>query len=280
MTNISTPTAITPALIDALVQLAHSAGDAILSVYAGGADVAKVQHKSDDSPLTEADRLSHTVIMAGLRSLTPTVSIVSEEGSDAERTMAALPDECWMVDPLDGTKEFVKRTGEFTVNIALMRSGRPVLGVVYAPVLGTTWIGDGTRAERRAGAERTRISVKSHADVNALRIVASRDHAGPLVKALLEGFPGAETLSMGSSLKFCLVAEGRADLYLRDGPTMAWDTAAAQAVLESAGGAVVTLEGEPLRCYAPSERNPFFVAVGSSEIPWQQFIETQRNASE
>lgn len=256
-----------------LVKIAHRAGAAILEVYHRDGDIA-VEHKGDNSPLTEADRRSHDVIVAGLAAMQPARPIVSEEDGGAVDPAATLSGDYWLVDPLDGTKEFVKRTGEFTVNIALVRDGVPVAGVVYAPVLGVTWVGTIQGAERWEGDRREPIRVTEPASARAMRIVASRDHAGPAVKELLEQLPGASTLSMGSSLKFCLIAEGRADLYYRDGPTYPWDTAAAHAVLAAAGGEVYAQSGEPLRYLTPRVLNPNFVALGDTMFPWRSFIST------
>lgn len=257
-----------------LVELAHRAGAAILEVYHRDGDIA-VEQKGDNSPLTEADKRSHEVIVAGLAAMQPARPIVSEEDDGGSRDPSVpLTGDYWLVDPLDGTKEFVKRTGEFTVNIALVRDGVPVAGVVYAPVLGVTWVGTIQGAERWEGDRREPIRVTEPANARAMRVVASRDHAGPAVKALLEQLPGASTLSMGSSLKFCLIAEGRADLYYRDGPTMPWDTAAAHAVLSAAGGEVFAQSGAPLRYLMPRVLNPYFVALGDIAFPWRSFIST------
>lgn len=256
--------------LEPVVALAWRAGEAIMEVYARGEEAATVEWKDDRSPLTEADRAGHRVIVDGLRSLTPETPVVSEEG--AVPPAESLRDgPFWLVDPLDGTKEFLNRTGEFTVNIALIRARKPVAGVVHAPVLGRSWIGGTDGAEGREGDRRVPLRVRP-ARSDRLRVVASRDHAGPRVKALLEGLPGAETVSMGSSLKFCVIAEGNADLYFRDGPTMEWDTAAAQAVLEAAGGGVFTLDGEPLRYTKPDFRNPQFVAVGDLGRSWEELV--------
>lgn len=256
-----------PDLTSAIALLAERAGRAVLDVYeqASPVDVAR---KGDDSPLTEADRRSHRVILDGLMQLTPDIPVVSEEDEGEE-----VAGQCfWLVDPLDGTKEFLKRTGEFTVNIALIENGVPQLGAVHAPVLDATWIGTPLGATCRQGVEKVRLSVHAPAQMDALRVVASRDHAGPEVQGLLERLSGATTLSMGSSIKFCLVAEGRADLYYRDGPTMPWDTAAAHAVLRAAGGEVYALTGSPLRYDAPRSLNPHFVAVGDLALPWSSLI--------
>jgi 3'(2'), 5'-bisphosphate nucleotidase len=267
-----TATQSAPVTPEQLATLAVEAGQAILAVYQG-ADAAVVERKGDDSPLTEADRRSHAVIVAGLAALSPHVPVVSEE-DDGGDPATRLTSDFWLVDPLDGTKEFLKRTGEFTVNIALVRGGVPVAGVVHAPVLGVTWITTAGGAERWEAGRRQPIGVAVPAPVGALRVVASRDHAGPAVRALLDRLPGATTLSMGSSLKFCLVAEGRADLYFRDGPTMPWDTAAAHAVLLAAGGDVLAPGGEPLRYHAPRRLNPQFVALGDQQLPWASLIST------
>jgi 3'(2'), 5'-bisphosphate nucleotidase len=174
---------------------------------------------------------------------------------------------------LDGTKEFLKGTDEFTVNIALIKSGRPILGVVYAPALALTYYGDQTNgAWRQQGpGAATRIHTRS-ANPAQLAIVASKDHAGPQVSTLLSRAPGAELKSMGSSLKFCLVAEGKADLYLRDLPTMEWDTAAAQAVVEAAGGSVCDLNGNPLLYSKNDLRNPAIMTVGDPRFNWKPLL--------
>lgn len=261
----------TPSLneLGPLVELAEEAGRAILDVY-GRTDVG-VTLKEDRTPLTEADQASHGVIMAGLRRLTPHVPVISEEGAAPDPSSFRDGADHWVVDPLDGTKEFIKRTGEFTVNIALVRGGRPVVGVVLAPVLGKCWVAGADGAELRNGNGRAVLRVRA-ADPARLGIVASRDHAGPEVTALLHRLSGTETLSMGSSLKFCLIAEGKADLYLRDGPTMEWDTAAAQAVLEAAGGGVFTLDGERLAYGKPDLRNPKFMAAGDPALDWATLL--------
>jgi 3'(2'), 5'-bisphosphate nucleotidase len=235
-----------------------------------------VQSKADHSPLTEADRAAHRTIVAGLSELTPDVPVVSEEDGFDGDTAAVVAGDYWLVDPLDGTKEFLKRTGEFTVNIARVRDGVPVAAVVHAPVLGASWVTGANGAERWDHEGRTSIRVHVPADPQALRVVASRDHAGPGVAALLARVPNARTLSMGSSLKFCLIAEGRADLYFRDGPTMPWDTAAAHGVLRAAGGEVHDLAGAPLRYLTPRQPNPHFVALGDRTLPWAALFSAAR----
>lgn len=246
-------------MITVLQTLAEEAGHAILRFYG---QPLKVDAKADDSPLTQADLASHRHIVAGLARAFPDIPIVSEE--DGERDVAIRQAERWfVVDPLDGTKEFIKATGSFTVNIGLIEHGVPTMGVVHVPVTGLTY---GASPETGAwrqdrGGERESIAVSAAA--SPLRIVASRDHAGPEVKALLARFPDAECLSIGSSLKFCLVAEGAADVYLRDVPTMEWDTAAADAIVRQAGGQLLTHpEHQPLTYAKTDYRNGSLLTLG------------------
>ncbi len=246
--------------------MARDAGALILGHYGKVGSTAK----ADQSPLTEADLASHRLIVERLERLTPEIPVISEESDPACFSMATCPEAFWVVDPLDGTKEFLKQSGEFTVNIALVRAGRPVLGVVYAPAIGLMyWAEEGKGAWKQTdGGAASAIHVRK-ARPDALVFVASRDHAGPKVAEILSRFPSARTASMGSSLKFCLVAEAAADLYIRDLPTMEWDTAAAQCVLEAAGGRVTDLEGRPFTYGKPTLKNPGFLAVGDSDFPWR-----------
>ena len=179
----------------------------------------------------------------------------------------------WLVDPLDGTKEFIKKSGEFTVNIALIQAGRPILGVVHCPVTGITYSAESGQGAWRQDKDGPFTAIHARkADAAALAVVASRDHAGPRVSKMLARMPGAELASVGSSLKFCLVAEGKADVYLRDLPTMEWDTAAAQCVVEAAGGQVLTLDGNALSYRKPEMRNPAILTIGDPAFPWRQYI--------
>ena len=245
-------------MIDTLLDIARSAGIAIMEHY--GATQSTL--KPDDSPLTAADLASHHLILHRLKALFPAALVLSEESDPASFAAESFPEEFWLVDPLDGTKEFLKRSGEFTVNIAFIRHGVPRLGVVHAPAIGLTyWADVGGPAFRQRGAAAPEV-IRARTPVpERLAAVASRDHAGPRVDAWLQRHPEAQTLSMGSSLKFCLVAEGAADLYLRDLPTMEWDTAAAHAVLSAAGGTVWTLDGTPLSYGKSGLRNPGFAAL-------------------
>lgn len=254
---------IDAALLDGVETIAREAGAAILSIYARN---FAVQEKSDKSPLTEADEAAHSIIARRLAGLIPDLPVLSEEavgdfsGPDANGCY-------WLVDPLDGTKEFIKRNGEFTVNIALIERGRPVLGVVFAPALGVCYsAAEGIGAFKQSDASgRQPISAAEHREGTPWRVVGSRSHAGDSLGDFLRQLGEHELVPMGSSLKFCLVAEGRADLYPRLGPTSLWDTAAAQCVVEQAGGKVVRLSGEPLD-YAnvSATLNPFFVVYGRS----------------
>ena len=246
---------------DALRALARRAGAAILEVY-NRPDFG-VETKEDNSPLTEADRRSHEVIDAGLRALTPDIPILSEEGRDIPYAERQQWQRFWLVDPLDGTKEFIKRNGEFTVNIALIDRGRPVLGVIYAPALDILYFGElGSEAWKQdaAGAV-TPLRVRQPAQGEGHAVVKSRSHPSGELAAFLETIEVADSVPVGSSLKFCVVAEGRATLYPRFGPTMEWDTGAGQAIVEAAGGRVVTVEdrNQPLPYNKENLLNGFFI---------------------
>lgn len=251
-------------LVDELDRLARKAATAILDVY--GKDDFAVQYKDDASPLTEADLESHRILTAGLERLQPQLPVLSEENAAQihYRTRRAW-DRYWLVDPLDGTREFLKRNGEFTVNIALIEFGRPVIGVVHVPVSGKSYIGRmEAHAELRRNTNQSRaIRVSGGSSGRRLRIVGSRSHGGGELDGFARTLGKHEFLAIGSSLKFCLVAEGRADAYLRLRPTSEWDTAAGHAVLAAAGGTVTDLDGLPLRYNArESLINPSFLASG------------------
>lgn len=258
----------TDALLLAVADIARSAGDAILEIY--GQDFA-VERKADASPLTAADLAAQRVIMAGLAELDPSIPVLSEEARAAVWSDRQQWTRYWLVDPLDGTREFVKRNGEFTVNIALIEGHEPILGVVQAPVTGELYA-----AARNEGAWLQAADGEPwqalHTRGLATPAVAagSRSHgadAQSMLQSLLEG--SYESLPMGSSLKFCLIARGTADVYLRLGATSEWDTAAAQCVLEEAGGALLDLSGERLRYNTrDSLINPEFLAVGDRAIDW------------
>jgi 3'(2'), 5'-bisphosphate nucleotidase len=262
---------ISAALLANVVKLAHQAGDAILSVYS---EQFEVTHKTDQSPLTVADLRSHEIISKGLRALTPELPVLSEEASDISFEQRRQWTRYWLVDPLDGTKEFVSRNGEFTVNIALIDDHAPVLGVVHVPVTSTTYTGaTGVGAFKQVdGQAPTPLRVCSPAN-SPLRIVGSRSHRGDSLDQYLPKLGPYELVAVGSSLKFCLVAEGSADFYPRFGPTSEWDTAAAQAVVEAAGGAVVKTNGEPLRYNTKADLlNPHFLVYGDRGRDWLRIL--------
>jgi len=233
-----------PALTDELLPIVARAGAAIMQVYGAA---FSVQRKDDDSPLTLADLESQRIIIEGLKRITPDVPILSEESAAAPWVQRQTWRELWVVDPLDGTREFVKRNGEFTVNVALVVEHEPMLGVVAAPALGLTYCGArgvGAFSMLYGGARRC---IHTVAPQRPLRIVGSRSHASAETAAYLERVGPHVITPMGSSLKFCLIAEGKAELYPRFGATSEWDTAAGQAVLEAAGGHVTRMDGHRLR---------------------------------
>jgi 3'(2'), 5'-bisphosphate nucleotidase len=253
-------------LLEPITALAVEAGNAILEVYATDFDV---QNKADESPLTQADLASHNCIAAGLAQLTPDIPIISEEDGLPEFAVRGQWQRYWLIDPLDGTKEFVNRNGEFTVNIALIDSNRPIFGVVHVPVHDKTYIGcEGRGSELRANGETKSIRV-SDASNTPVRIVGSRSHRGSSLDAFLGKLGDHDMVAMGSSLKFCTVAEGNADIYPRLGPTSEWDTAAAQAVVEQAGGQVLELDGKPLSYNKKADiLNPWFLVTGPTDHDW------------
>lgn len=227
-------------LIQNIIDISHLAGDKIMDIYQK--DFA-VYEKSDESPLTEADLAAHNCIVEGLSNVSD-LPVLSEESADIAWQERSGWDTYWLVDPLDGTKEFIKKNGEFTVNIALIKDGVPVFGVVYAPVLKQTYVGVlGQGAYKITAGIKTDIYPKAWMKGETWKIVGSRSHQSPEIQALLDSLEGeTELVAMGSSLKLCLVAEGAAHLYPRLGPTCEWDTGAAQAVVEAAGGKVTIIE--------------------------------------
>jgi 3'(2'), 5'-bisphosphate nucleotidase len=251
-------------------ELAQQAGANIMRFYG---DCAGVTWKKDASPLTAADRASHDFLVQSLKSFIPEATVVSEESNEAMNSFSGGAALFWLVDPLDGTKEFLKGTNEFTVNVALIEAGSPVLGVIHAPALSLTYYGARNLGSWRQAGDlpATRISTRP-AGSSHLAVVASKDHAGPLVGAMLERLASPQLQSMGSSLKFCLVAEGKADVYLRDLPTMEWDTAAAQCIVEAAGGGLYSLDTKPLRYAKPGLKNPAIMTVGDVHFDWLPLV--------
>jgi 3'(2'), 5'-bisphosphate nucleotidase len=248
-----------------VVDIAYLAGAAIINVYSSG-DTGE-SSKADNSPLTLADLASHAIIVDALSNLTPGIPILSEEAVEVSYLERSSWARFWLVDPLDGTKEFIKRNGEFTVNIALIENGQSVLGVVYAPVLDVCYFGAfGAGAfVKRGNTAAKPIAVKASVAGEPLKVVASRSHSDVRTDALLKQIGEYQFISMGSSLKLCLVAEGAANLYPRLGPTMEWDTAAAHAVVKAAGGVVCNMAGEELHYNKVDLHNPEFLVLPDSD---------------
>lgn len=283
------------ALIAPVLELAHAAGREIMDVYAREFDV---EHKADSSPLTEADLRSQRTIVAGLERLTPGIPILAEEAASVPYATRRTWRELWLVDPLDGTREFVSRNPEFTVNIALIRDHRPVLGIVHVPAQGVDYYGAvGVGAFRRKSkaitpnprpdTEAAITPIPRPGTAEAIRVaipakrpwivVGSKSHRGDSLDKLLPLLGEYQMRPIGSSLKQCLIAEGSADFYPRLGPTMEWDTAAAQAVLECAGGRLVDTQGEPLLYNAREDlTNPHFVAFADTSVDWLGFVRAAR----
>ena len=253
------PTRRFPELLDATTRIARDAGRAILDIYGGEHGT---RYKADDSPVTDADRRAEAIIVPALEALAPGVPVVAEEAC-ALHGMPQVGAEFWLVDPLDGTREFINRNGEFTVNIALVQQGAPVLGVVLAPALDRLFAGAagvGAWAEERGRRRDIRVRAPG---ADGLVVVGSRSHGdAEALDRFLAGRRVAELRAAGSSLKFCLLAAGEADVYPRLGRTMEWDIAAGHAVLAAAGGRVERLDGTPMTYGKPGFENPHFVAAG------------------
>ncbi|MCB0663345.1 MAG: 3'(2'),5'-bisphosphate nucleotidase CysQ [Saprospiraceae bacterium] len=252
-------------LIQPLLKIAKEAGDAILKIYKNEEDFG-VESKDDNSPLTRADKASNQVICDGLEALDPAYPIISEENKAIPYEERKDFEYCWLVDPLDGTKEFIKRNGEFTVNIALLHKNKPVFGVVYAPVLDEMyWAikGEGAFLKKEGAIQQLTMAPFSMQD-EGLHVVSSRSHMNEETKAFVEKLKNPELVSKGSSLKFLMIAKGEAEVYPRVAPTMEWDTGAAQIVLEEAGGKVLHFEtGAPLDYNKENLLNPYFIAYGN-----------------
>lgn len=247
-------------LLELAGEIAKSAGHEILKIYE--TDFA-VDEKADQTPVTEADRTAEELIIRAIREgITDKYPIVSEEAAAAGQAPQVGDQPFWLIDPLDGTKEFVNRNGEFTVNIAIVDSGRPVLGVVHAPTTRRTYWGASVGVFTQDGDDEERLIQCREAPADGLVAVVSRSHRGPDMDGYLAGYSIASETSAGSALKFCLIAEGAADIYPRLGRTMEWDTAAGHAILRFAGGMVEDLDGNELLYGKPGFENPHFVAKG------------------
>ncbi|MBV2130432.1 3'(2'),5'-bisphosphate nucleotidase CysQ [Arsukibacterium indicum] len=251
---------MTATLLPAIIQIAEQAGEAILAIYGRDQADFNISAKSDDSPLTAADMAAHRLIVAELAKLTPELPILSEEAADISWDIRKSWQRYWLVDPLDGTKEFIKRNGEFTVNIALIDNGEPVLGVVHAPVLAKTYYaakGEGAFLKHAGNVRPIKVNQASRDQL--VKVVGSRSHPSPDLAGYLAQFDQHEMVPVGSSLKFCLVADGTADVYPRFGPTMAWDTGAGHIVATEAG-ATVSFDGISGKVYQREQLlNPNFM---------------------
>jgi 3'(2'), 5'-bisphosphate nucleotidase len=266
---------VTEDMRERLIEGVHAAGREVLAIYA---EDFSVEAKADESPLTEADMASHHALVALLENLTPEVPVLSEESGKIPFETRRHWERYWLIDPLDGTKEFVSRNGEFTLNVALIEQGVPVFGIVHAPVLVTTWVGQaGQGAFKWKNEERFSIHVRMlpAPEVEPWKVVGSRRHGTGAFDTFREGLPAHICLSMGSSIKLCLVAEGEADLYPRLAPTCEWDTAAAQAVVTAAGGEVLDARTlNPLRCnQQQSLLNPSFIVAGERDELWEKALQ-------
>ncbi len=258
------PADVSPQLMNELVQISLDAGAKIMEIYNGDIDV---RTKDDASPVTDADEAAEKIILAGLSKAASEIPVVAEEGVAAGNIPDISGGVFFLVDPLDGTKEFISRNGEFTVNIALVDNGAPIAGVVYAPAIGKLYGGSSSGAFCQdiengvASGDRQAISIRN-APEEGLTVVASRSHRSPETDEFISQYNVAELRSAGSSLKLCLVASGEADFYPRLGRTMEWDIAAGDAVLRAAGGTTTLLDGEPFTYAKPEFENPYFVAKG------------------
>lgn len=262
-----------PSLVESVVALALQAGEKILDLYQQP-QITIVKTKSDSSPLTAADLVAHNILVAGLQQLIPELPILSEESTAIPYAKRATWQRYWLIDPLDGTREFINRTDDFTVNIALIEAHRPILGVVYAPALASCYF-----AEQGHGAYKllqAQTPQRIHCvpwQGEAVKVTVSRRHGLGQVEDFLQRLKNFTKLPRGSALKCCLVAEGLADVYPRLSPTSEWDTAAAQCILEQAGGILFDVHGQPLR-YNTKESllNPSFLAVGDPLHDWLQYL--------
>lgn len=263
-------------LLRPALEIAFGAGRRILEIYEGG---FSVESKYDQTPVTEADMAAHDFIDAGLAALTPDLPVLTEESVDVPFSTRASWRRYWLVDPLDGTREFIRRSGEFTVNIALIEDHAPVLGIVYSPVLGLTYYacrGHGAY-KREATSEPVRIHTRNLG--RPVVVACSQMRAGEGFHPFLARLGEYELLPMGSALKSCLVAEGRADVYPRLGPTSEWDTAAAQVVVEEAGGLITDTRMQPLSYNRKEELlNPHFFAFGDPSVDWSRYLDDQDTA--
>ena len=258
-------------LLEQVKQIAYQAGKNIMEIYEQG---YAIEEKQDNTPLTEADMAAHKVIEQGLQALTPGIPILSEESKPIPYEQRSRWAHYWLIDPLDGTREFIKRNGEFSVNIALIQDQQPIVGIVYAPVIGCLYYGaKGIGAFKKSSIDDPRpIHVRSSCTKKVI-VAGSRSHHGDEFKRFVSKLEDHEIIHMGSALKSCLVAEGKADIYARLGPTSEWDTAAGQIIVEEAGGLITDTNMQPLRYNTKEELlNPHFFAFGDKSRDWSKYL--------
>jgi len=259
-------------LIEEICQIASNAADCILEIYE--TDFV-IESKQDRSPLTAADLAAHNTICTALTKLTPDIPVLSEESSELPYTQRRQWSRYWLVDPLDGTREFIKRNGEFTVNIALIEDHQPKMGVIYVPVTGVCYYAVKSLGAFKVNVDGSTESIKvKKSEPNKITIAGSLSHGGEKQQTFIGRLGEAEIITIGSSLKFCLVAEGKVDIYPRFGLTSEWDTAAAQCIVEEAGGCVVDMNFKPLR-YNTKESllNPEFLVIADPSFNWKQYLD-------
>ena len=262
-----------PSLVEPVLAIAQEAGEHILAIYE---TEFEVQEKEDETPVTAADLASNETIVEGLRALTPEIPILSEEANQVPYEIRAGWQRCWLVDPLDGTREFIKQSGEFTVNVALIEGGAPVFGLIYVPVSGVAYYAwrNGGAFKRPPGSNSShqRIYTRPLGD-EPVRVAGSRSYAVKSLQTFLRRLDNYEYVGIGAALKTCLIAEGRIDVYPRLGPTSEWDTAASQCILEEAGGKLTDLQLRPLRYNTHATlQNPPFIAFGDDRRNWSRYI--------
>ncbi len=259
-------------LVDDVLEISQQAGKKILEIYETNFSVT---NKDDNSPLTAADMAAHKTICNGLKALTPDIPVLSEESAEIDFDIRKSWQQYWLVDPLDGTREFIKRNGEFSVNIALIEKHKSIMGVIHIPVKNESYTAttmNGAYKYDKHG-NKNKINIKQ-TDSDNITIAGSRSHGNQKLKTFINRLNSAEVLSIGSSLKFCIVAEGKADIYPRFGPTSEWDTAAAQCIVEEAGGIVVDTNFKSLLYNTKdSLLNPPFIVIADKNFDWQQYLE-------
>jgi 3'(2'), 5'-bisphosphate nucleotidase len=252
-----------------LIETCRDAGKMIMDIFQSSNFQQRT--KFDSSPVTEADERAETIILARLETLDPHIPVIAEESFAAGNIPNITGDAFWLVDAIDGTKEFIKKGKDFTVNVALILNGQPHLGVVHCPALNITYVGDEKKTAYALDANNRRFELNVRAATTPWRVLESKTHRTPETKAYLQHLPAGAFMSRGSSLKFCILAAGEADIYPRLGPTMEWDTAAGHAVLTAAGGYVTFIDGRPFTYAKNGFKNPFFIAVGGilhAEVPF------------